>query len=610
MNTIRFVVRNDDSGNNPVALRLEGKVEARAVGSPEPPPGLLDNDTYPSDGPADPAVAAIPGVSNPWLAGMPDGASASVFDHAPEQSPVSVVGIAVVPGAPLFISADGGVSSGAEGGKLYGPDGSPNYVQHGVGDENGLSSVYAPLNSLIGVFLGPSAPDGSPAPTRLDFRPATTNVPNGVDYGQLSPTLKQTFFIGDGKTSDGTPQQIIVPAGATRLFLGVMDSGASSNNLGSLQVTFDSPAIIPTTAVLDEGPQHGEVTLSEDGVFRYRPQQDYIGDDSFRYHIASRKGDSNVATVSLTVQPPSTPTAVDDLYAIGQGLPLQVGEPRVVKDLGTGIRDLDGSKLTGLAPDEDYRIGIGSPEGSPGAAATVIPGEVPWGNLVPDAASQFSRWIGVSTLTEGVFDAYPGTFYFETTVNLTGYEAASAYITGFRWAADNTLTAVLVNGQLAYATQPRGPIALTDPVNIGQGLFQPGANIVRFVVNNYEVTGGNPLALRVEGRVVAQPSGQPPSAALLSNDQGPRGQTLTAELVAAPVHGSLDLRSDGTFDYVPSPSFVGADEFTYRARNGASASPPATVRIQIAARNTIPTAVDDQYSVQQGALSKRDKGSR
>ena len=90
-----------------------------------------------------------------------------------------------------------------------------------------------------------------------------------------------------------------------------------------------------------------------------------------------------------------------------------------------------------------------------GAAATVIPGEVPWGNLVPDAASQFSRWIGVSTLTEGVFDAYPGTFYFETTVNLTGYEAASAYITGFRWAADNTLTAQLPS------LKPRGNCSAT-----------------------------------------------------------------------------------------------------------------------------------------------------
>jgi hypothetical protein len=42
------------------------------------------------------------------------------------------------------------------------------------------------------------------------------------DYLTLSPVLKQVFFVGDGRTSQGAIQHVINPAGATRLFLGVL----------------------------------------------------------------------------------------------------------------------------------------------------------------------------------------------------------------------------------------------------------------------------------------------------------------------------------------------------------------------------------------------------
>ena len=68
------------------------------------------------------------------------------------------------------------------------------------------------------------------------------------------------------------------------------------------------------TAVLVSNAAHGTVTLHSDGSFHYAGTA-YIGSDSFTYKANDGQADSNVATVSLNVEPccptpePPTPTA-------------------------------------------------------------------------------------------------------------------------------------------------------------------------------------------------------------------------------------------------------------------------------------------------------------
>ncbi len=63
---------------------------------------------------------------------------------------------------------------------------------------------------------------------------------------RLSPFLKQVFFIGDGLTGNGTgaAQQFIVPAGATRLFLGPADGTGWVNNSGAFTVQVSGGAAL------------------------------------------------------------------------------------------------------------------------------------------------------------------------------------------------------------------------------------------------------------------------------------------------------------------------------------------------------------------------------
>jgi hypothetical protein len=177
------------------------------------------------------AAIGVPGTSNPKLAGMPDGTTASLGDTAPAQSPVLVTGLALQAGQWLQFSATGFVGHCDNGGcPAPTPDGA-------LGErwtneaENGISGIsQAPLDALVGVFLGPDLPSATAAPDKLDFSDAGL----GLNFSTLAPALKQVFFIGDGLATGDVVQQFQVPIGATRLYLATHDGFGWFNNSGAI----------------------------------------------------------------------------------------------------------------------------------------------------------------------------------------------------------------------------------------------------------------------------------------------------------------------------------------------------------------------------------------
>ena len=141
--------------------------------------------------------------SNPYLAGMPDGARAGGGDRAPRQSP-AMMSLSLASAVSVSFSATGGVSHMSGEFSLYtpagqlifttpvacppacnSPDGAvyprsdfhgkrwwwePQFASHDDGNKNGISNVTAPYDSLIGVFLEDAGPDGFKAPKHLDFK--------------------------------------------------------------------------------------------------------------------------------------------------------------------------------------------------------------------------------------------------------------------------------------------------------------------------------------------------------------------------------------------------------------------------------------------------------
>jgi hypothetical protein len=72
-----------------------------------------------------------------------------------------------------------------------------------------------------------------------------------------------------------------------------------------------------------------------------------------------------------------------------------------------------------------------------------------------------------------------------------------------------------------------------------------------------------------------------PASNVLVNDIDPEGDSIVAALSSGPVHGTVALLPDGTFNYVPAPGFVGTDKFTYVANDFTQSSNEATVRIVV-----------------------------
>lgn len=200
----------------------------------------------------------VPGSSNPYLAGMPNGSTCCSGDAAPAQSPVLVSSVPVTPGTSLTFSVTGSVDNTGATPTLP-PDGG---ILFTTVSTNGISGATWPINALVGVFLNASQPDSSAAPSALDF--------TSTSFTTLSPALKQAFFIGDGRTGNGTGtvQTFVVPAGATRLFLGTSDGVGWFNNSGSFNVGIavgagvtPTPTVPPPTST-PVGPTSPVPTLS------------------------------------------------------------------------------------------------------------------------------------------------------------------------------------------------------------------------------------------------------------------------------------------------------------------------------------------------------------
>lgn len=113
---------------------------------------------------------------------------------------------------------------------------------------------------------------------------------------------------------------------------------------GVLANDTDADAGDALAAVLVAGPQYGTLTLDADGSFRYRPDRNYNGADSFTYKANDGDADSDPVTVALTVN------AVNDAPVVRRSA---LDSPLGNCDMGATIgrddlaaRDAEGDPLT------------------------------------------------------------------------------------------------------------------------------------------------------------------------------------------------------------------------------------------------------------------------
>ncbi len=88
----------------------------------------------------------------------------------------------------------------------------------------------------------------------------------------------------------------------------------------------------------------------------------------------------------------------------------------------------------------------------------------------------------------------------------------------------------------------------------------------------------------------------PAISGVLANDTDGDGDAIVAQLVDVPAHGTVTLNADGSFAYVPTPGYFGADSFTYQASDGTLTSAVTTVSLTIDRSNVAPSASGETYS--------------
>jgi VCBS repeat-containing protein len=196
---------------------------------------------------------------------------------------------------------------------------------------------------------------------------------------------------------------------------------------------------------------------------------------------------------------------------------------------------------------------------------------------------------------------------------------------------DATLTAAVANGVLKNDTDANGnpltAVVVTQPAHgtltlnaNGSFTYVPTANYSGPDSFTYKANDGTVDSAVATANITVTAVNDSPTATansynvvlntaltinqangVLANDIDPENATLTATVVTQPAHGTLTLNANGSFTYTPTNGYTGPDSFTYRAGDGTTQSQPATVSLTVA-QNAAPTAVADQYSVNEDAV--------
>ncbi len=475
-----------------------------------------------------------------------------------------------------------------------------------------------------GVLANDSDVDGDPLQAILDVGPEHGTLELNPD-GSFTYTPNENYNGPDAFTyavSDGTDSSELVVVelmvnAVNDLPVGQNDEYTTSED-EPLTIASEAGVLAndsdvdndPLQAILDVGPEHGTLELNPDGSFTYTPNANYNGPDAFTYAVSDGTDTSDLVVVELMVNAVNDlPVGQNDAYATNEDEPLTIateagvlandsdvdGDPlqailEVGPEHGTLELNSDGSFI--YTPNENYN--------GPDAFTYAISDGTDTSDLVVVELMVNA----VNDLPVGQNDEYATNEDEPLTI------ATEAGVLGNDSDVDgDPLQAILevgpehgtlelnTDGSFTYTPNENynGPDAFTYAVS--DGIDTSDLVVVELMVN---AVNDDPLAAddsyatdKNETLTVASPG-------VLSNDSDGDGDGLTAILVDAPTHGTVELAEDGSFVYKPAEGFSGQDEFTYRASDG-SASTLAVVSILIRGENIRPRAVNDAYRLEAGS---------
>jgi VCBS repeat-containing protein len=156
------------------------------------------------------------------------------------------------------------------------------------------------------------------------------------------------------------------------------------------------------------------------------------------------------------------------------------------------------------------------------------------------------------------------------------------------------------NGTLSFAPALNANGAATVVVQLhdngGVGLSGADTSGSQTFLITVSAVNDSPVAVGESYNAISNDTLSVPVKGVLANDTDVEGDTLAAQLISAPMHGSLTLNADGSFVYSPAPGYGGADSFSYVANDGNLASNIAIVNFNITGVNSAPVANSDSFT--------------
>lgn len=432
------------------------------------------------------------------------------------------------------------------------------------------------------------------------------NGPDRVRYRAVDPkgaadtaTVRlDVAAVNDAPTIEAPADTTIAEDDTTSVGVAVRDVETAPEAL-SVSAAPSSEALLPPDRLDVRGPD-----TTGSAVLAMRPAPDSSGTTDVTVTVEDEGGRSASVTFTLTVRavndrPTLSPIADTTVEEDGTTGPIEFA----LRDAESRPADLDLSATSSnpaLVPDDSVRIG------STGAVRTVTATPRPDSNgtatlSVTATDAQGAETTETFTLTvRPVNDApvaVPDTFEGRENRSLS-VGADDGVLAGDTDVDGDSLTAALVadvsHGTLrlrpdgAFTYDPAdffgGTDAFVYEVSDGHGGTDRATATLRIQnVNHPPVATADTFHVVEDSTLTAKPPG------VLTEDADPDGDSLRAELVSGPAHGTLTLEASGAIRYAPAPNFNGTDRLRYRAVDPRGAADTAAVELRVAAVNDAPT---------------------
>ena len=560
--------------------------------------GVLANDTDPVSTPL--TASLVAGPAHGTLTLNPDGS----FNYAPAAN---------FSGTDSFTykANDGAADSNVATVNLHVVP--VNQVPHSQNDSYSVNAGSTlTVTPTTGVLANDSDVDGDPLTAALVTAPqhgtATLNADGSFNYtpaAGFTGTDGFSYKANDGK-ADGNVAAVTInvnpvapPPTAMNDRYNVAENSSltTSPAAGVLRNDTDTTGD-PLSASLVDGPQHGTVTLNADGSFKYTPAANFSGTDGFTYKANDGASGSNVAAVTMTVDPVDVPpVSANDSYSTTADTPLAVNAASGVlaNDVDANHHALTASVVAGPQHGSLTLNADGSFNYTPAAGYTgadqftyqAFDGESD-GNVATAAITVAAK---VNQPPVAANDAY------SLSENHSLHVAATGGVLANDTDAENDpLTAKLVTGPAhgtlslnadgSFDYTPAAGYAGADSFTYraNDGTSDSNLATASLTVNaaiNQRPAAANDVYTTAQGKAldVSGPG-------VLANDADPDGDPLTASLFKGPQHGTLALNANGSFNYAPAAGFSGDDSFSYQASDGQLSSALAAVTIHVTPAST------------------------